>query len=236
MIPRELAAPHELQFGNGKVLLDMIDAVASRTGFGNYLAEGSKRLAGNIGGSAADFAPHVKGMEIPGYEPRALQTMALGFAVGSRGADHNRSGAYQADFSEQFDRRNATIDNVEAAIQTENQAAIMDSLILCKFLRSVFEDLFSSASTMLNLVCGWNVTRNEIAAIAVRIITAKKQFNILSGWQPDEDTLPERFLESSLADDKNAKLDATRFQEMIAEYNRQRGWTAEGWIAGSQDR
>ena len=50
-------------------------------------------------GAAPDLAMHVKGLELPGYDPRALQTMALGLAVGTRGADHNRSGAYEADFS-----------------------------------------------------------------------------------------------------------------------------------------
>ncbi len=36
-----------------------------------------------------------------------LQTMALGLAVGTRGADHNRSGAYEADFSGEVDRATA---------------------------------------------------------------------------------------------------------------------------------
>ena len=50
------------------------------------------------------FAPHVKGLELPGYEPRTLQAMALGLAVNARGADHNRSGAYEADLSGELDR------------------------------------------------------------------------------------------------------------------------------------
>ena len=54
--------------------------------------------------TAAAFAPHVKGMEMPGYEPRTMQTMALGMAVNARGADHNRSGAYDADLSGDLDR------------------------------------------------------------------------------------------------------------------------------------
>ncbi len=35
-------------------------------------------------------------MELPGYEPRTMQAMALGLAVNAQGADHNRSGAYEA--------------------------------------------------------------------------------------------------------------------------------------------
>jgi aldehyde:ferredoxin oxidoreductase len=46
---------------------------------------------------------HVKGLELPGYDPRKLQTMALGLAVATRGACHNRSSAYEADFSDALD-------------------------------------------------------------------------------------------------------------------------------------
>ena len=101
-------------------------------------------------------------MEIPGYEPRALQTMALGFAVGTRGADHNRSGAYEVDFSDRVDRRNVGPDDAFHAVDTEDRAAIMDSLILCKFLRGVFDDFYAESAEMLNLVTGWDTNVEEI--------------------------------------------------------------------------
>ncbi len=56
---------------------------------------------------ATHWAMHVKGLELPGYEPRSLKTMALGLAVSPRGACHNRSGAYEADFSGEVDRLQA---------------------------------------------------------------------------------------------------------------------------------
>src|SRR5205823_6524884 len=93
-----------LRFGNATIMPSLLERIARREGLGNLLAEGTRRAAEVIGGEAPDFAPHVKGLELPGYEPRALQTMALGFAVGSRGADHNRSGAYEIDFSDRADR------------------------------------------------------------------------------------------------------------------------------------
>ncbi|MFI5247851.1 MAG: cation:proton antiporter, partial [Nitrospirales bacterium] len=49
----------------------------------------------------------------------AVVGVALGFAVGARGADHNRSGAYEVDFSDKVDRRNVTLDAVRHAIDTE---------------------------------------------------------------------------------------------------------------------
>jgi aldehyde:ferredoxin oxidoreductase len=166
----------------------------------------------------------VKGLEIPGYEPRALQTMALGFAVGARGADHNRSGAYEVDFSDQVDRRHATLDSVCLAIETEDRAAIMDSLILCKFLRGVFTDFYAEAAGMLRAVTGWDVTADELRATAQRIVAAKRRVNVLAGWTPAEDTLPERFLDAALPGDAGAMLARETLGELVAEYHRQRGW------------
>jgi len=213
-----------LTFGSGDAVLKAIDLIGRREGIGRLLAEGSRRAAEAIGQGSLAFAPQVKGLEIPGYEPRALQTMALGFAVGARGADHNRSGAYEVDFSEKVDRRNATLDSVSHAIETEDKAALMDSLILCKFLRGVFTDFHAEAAVMLQAVTGWDVTADELRETARRIVATKRQVNLLAGWTPEEDTLPERFLDAPLSTDPGALLTRARLQELVAEYHRQRGW------------
>ena len=213
-----------LTFGSGDSLLRAIELIGSRMGLGNLLAEGSRRAALAIGHDSMAIAPHVKGLEISGYEPRALQTMALGFAVGARGADHNRSGAYEVDFSDKVDRRRVTPDSVRYAIETEDKAALMDSLILCKFLRGVFEDFHSEAANMLRCVTGWDITADELRKTARRIVSAKREFNVLAGWTPSEDTLPERFLDNALPSDPNAFLSRQSFENLVAEYHRQRGW------------
>ncbi len=219
-----------LTFGDGQAVLNALEAIARRDGLGDRLAEGSRRLAEQIGHDSIRFAPQVKGLEIPGYEPRSLQTMALGFAVGSRGADHNRSGAYEVDLSSAVDRRRVQADDARLAVETEDRAALIDSLILCKFLRGVFDDLFAETAEMLRAVTGWRVTADELRLTARRIVTAKKQFNILAGWTPAEDTLPERFLETPLPDDPQASLSSKRLAELVAAYHVERGWSPEGQI------
>jgi aldehyde:ferredoxin oxidoreductase len=213
-----------LSFGSGDAVLRAIDLIGRREGIGDLLAEGSRRAAQAIGHDSISIAPQVKGLEIPGYEPRGLQTMALGFAVGGRGADHNRSGAYEVDFSEKVDRRHATVDAVRYAIETEDKASVMDSLILCKFLRGVFEDFYSEAAGILGLVTGWDCTADELRETARRIVGAKRQFNLLAGWTVEEDTLPNRFLEEPLDNDAAATLTRERLDSLVREYHRQRGW------------
>jgi len=178
----------------------------------------------------------VKGLEIPGYEPRALQMMALGFAVGSRGADHNRSGAYQVDFSQAVDRLHGVPEDVRLAIGTEDEAAVMDSLILCKFLRGVFEDRMAAMAEMLSLVTGLDVDRQAITATARRIVTAKKWFNVRQGWMPAEDTLPERFLTTAVPSggSAGASLTSESLRALIRAYNQGRGWSDEGYPGAAE--
>jgi aldehyde:ferredoxin oxidoreductase len=219
-----------LQFGSGEALLRALQLVGCREGLGDRLADGSRQLAQQLGNKSHEFAPHVKGLELPGYEPRAMQTMALGLAVGARGADHNRSGAYEADFSEHVDRRKLTAQSAELAVAAEDQSAMLDSLILCKFIRGVLGDPYAEASEMLRMVTGWPVDSRELRETAQRIITARKLFNVRAGWKPEEDTLPDRFFQVALPDDPEAQLSRGPFLEAVRAYNLLRGWSAEGWL------
>jgi aldehyde:ferredoxin oxidoreductase len=81
-----------------------------------------------------------------------------------------------------------------------------------------------SAAHMLNLVTGWDTTAEELRETAKRIVRAKRQFNLRAGWTIDEDTLPDRFLQTPLPDDPAATLSRERFTELVAEYHHQRGW------------
>jgi aldehyde:ferredoxin oxidoreductase len=229
---RGLLRAEGLRFGNGETMLSLLGRIARREGLGDLLAEGSRRAAAAIGGQAPDFAPHVKGLELPGYEPRALQAMALGFAVGSRGADHNRSGAYEIDFSARADRLHGSPEAARLAVETEDRAALMDSLILCKFLRGVFTDFLAESADLLARVTGWDVTAEELRTTAQRIVIAKKLYNVREGWTAAEDTLPRRFLAEPLPNGEAspALLPRRRLQEMIQAYYEARGWDREGGV------
>lgn len=223
-----------LRFGDGAALLKALDAIGAREpGIGELLAEGSRRAAHRVGHGSIDFAPQVKGLELPGYEPRSLQSMALGLAVNARGADHNRSGAYEADLSGELDRLDGGQAHVAAAIATEDRAAVMDSMILCKFLRGVFEDPFTEWAALLAKVTGWPCDGEELRATARRIVQAKRAFNFREGATAADDTLPARILETplELGSGRTAALDAERLRSMIAGYYAGRGLDEAGGVA-----
>ena len=218
-----------LRFGRGEALLAALEAIARRQGVGELLADGSLRAAQQTGGGSEAWAMQVKGLEMPGYEPRSLKTMALGLAVGSRGACHNRSTAYEADFSDVIDRLHADGRRGQIAADSEDRSAVIDSLILCKFVRHCFEDFYPEAEELHELVTGWHV---DLRQAGERITNLKKLFNIREGWQPADDTLPPRVLTESLPTGvaAGATLTAPELQEMIASYYAARAWTPEGAI------
>jgi aldehyde:ferredoxin oxidoreductase len=212
-----------LRFGDAGSVLRAIELIGAREGIGDLLAEGSRRASARFGGE--ELAMHVKGLELPGYEPRTLHAMALGLAVNARGADHNRSGAYEADLSGELDRLDGGGAHVAAAIETEDRAAAMDSLILCKFLRGVFTEPWEEWAELLRPVTGWDIDGDELHDTARAIVAAKHAFNRREGWTRAEDTLPARLLDVplTLPSGREAALTRGRLEAMVNDYYRMRG-------------
>lgn len=221
-----------LRFGETEGILAAIEAIAEREGAGALLAEGSRRAANEIGGDSRRWAMHVKGLELPGYEPRSLKTMALGLAVSPRGACHNRSGAYEADFSGEVDRFKADATRGALVRDSEDFAAVLDSLVVCKFLRKCFTDFYGEGAELLSKVTGFNCSSDDLRRIGERIHNVKKLFNIREGWTSDDDWLPERLLNESLPTGiaRGVALSANELREMIQGYYAARGWGEAGLI------
>jgi aldehyde:ferredoxin oxidoreductase len=227
-----LPQARDLRFGEPNALLAAIPLIAQREGLGALLAEGSKRAAVEVGAESSYWAMHVKGLELPGYEPRSLKTMALGLAVSPRGACHNRSGAYEADFSGEVDRLRSDSGRGALVVASEDFAAVLDSLIVCKFLRKCFTDFYREGAELLSKVTGWDCSSDELKRIGERIHNLKKLFNLRDGWRSADDWLPERLLSETLPTGvaRGTGLSANELREMIQGYYRARGWDENGFI------
>ena len=117
-----------------------------------------------------------------------------------------------------------------AAVETEDRAAVMDSLILCKFLRGVFTEPFDEWAALLSAVTGWDTSGAELRQTARRIVLAKRVFNLREGWRPQDDWLPDRILSEPLpvASGRVATLTPERLRDMIDGYYAARGLDGEG--------
>jgi aldehyde:ferredoxin oxidoreductase len=227
-----LPQARDLRFDEPNALLAAIPMIAERQGLGELLAEGSRRAALELGNDSSYWAMHVKGLELPGYEPRSLKTMALGLAVSPRGACHNRSGAYEADFSGEVDRLHSDPGRGAIVAASEDFAAVLDSLIVCKFLRKCFSDFYREGAELLSKVTGWDCSSDELKRIGERIHNMKKLFNMREGWRAEDDWLPERLLKETLPTGiaQGVGLSARDLREMIASYYQARGWNEDGVV------
>ena len=222
----------DLSFGNGQAILDILELIGHRKDLGGLLAEGTKMAAERLGGGSSDWAMQVKGLEMPGYEPRSLKTMALGLAVTPRGACHNRSSAYEADFSEQVDRLSVDESRGIIAAESEDFEAVLDSLIWCKFLRKAFNDFYEESAQVYTMITGWDMSLDELKQAGERIHNLKKLFNIREGWSRRDDALPPRTLQEPLPAGVVAGVGLTQeeLDYMIAGYYQARGWNDDGSV------
>jgi aldehyde:ferredoxin oxidoreductase len=229
-------------FGKADEIVRLLELIRDREGLGDLLAEGTKRASARIdaerGSTTQQWAMHIKGLELPGYDARGLKTFALGLAAGVRGGCHNRSAAYDPDISGEVDR--FSVDETRGALarDTEEYAAVYDTLPLCKFIRRCFTGKADRAGSwpaiaqLINATTGWHFTEADIDRIGERAHTIKKAFNIREGWTRADDHLPHRWHHEPLREgnSKDSVVTEAELEYLKDLYYQAKGWTAEGLI------
>jgi aldehyde:ferredoxin oxidoreductase len=223
----------DVGFHNPSCAVELLRRIAHREGIGDLLAEGVARASSIVGQGSEGFAIHVKGLEPPAYDVRGLKTLALGFAVSSRGADHLKSGAYLVDLNGRFgpfegvDRFSAE-GRGEMVRYLEDLFAAYDCLGICKFSRNIYgpEDLADAA----RLVTGRHLTVEEMFRVGERVTTLRRLFNYREGLTRDDDTLPHRVMTEPVGEGPSEGhiVTAEELRTMLDDYYGQRGWDAEG--------
>jgi aldehyde:ferredoxin oxidoreductase len=222
----------DLRWGNAKAVQEMIEAIAFRKGFGDVLAEGVKRAAEQLGGVAAEFAVHVKGLEPPAHDPRAKVTVAIGFATSNRGACHLQGfthdfeeGAFIADLGlPQLKDRFALEGKAENVIRMQHLMCMFDSLTCCKF--GLFGGLTVQPLTQfLNHVTGWDFDTAGFFKAGERMFNLKRLYNVRAGISRKDDMLPPRMVVHKRGAGTNF---LPPINSLLNEYYRLRGWDEFG--------
>ena len=223
----------DLSFGNHEALIEMVKKIGSRDGWlGDVLAEGTQRAAEKIGKGAEQYACHIRGLELPGYDIRGLKTAALGFSVSFRGACHLRSGAYSPDVKGKVNRFAIEKGRGKIVMDAEDVYNVIDSLILCKFSRGTYYDDLDDMAKYYTLATGIEVTADDLRKAGERINNLAKLFNIREGVGTREfDTLPPKIMNVPIPDEGIAKgsvVNKEEFELGLDDYYATRGWTKEG--------
>ena len=230
-------------FGDADGTLDLIEAIATRTGAGDLLAEGSKRAAEAIGNGAEALAMQVKGLELAPFEPRTQTGLALGYAtapIGPRfdiaehdwdfdeaGWSHALENARTLGILQRIPMQEISPRKVRNYTVLTTLWSAADALDFCIFAIAPVRVLsFEQMAAMLAAITGWNTSTYEIMQIGKRRIQLMHLYNLREGIGPEADTLPDRFFDEPIDTGtwRGHRIDRTAFEEAIRTWYRMMGW------------
>ncbi|MBI4012235.1 MAG: aldehyde ferredoxin oxidoreductase family protein [Candidatus Rokubacteria bacterium] len=226
--PREVGLP--FGWGDHAGMIRLIEQTARREGFGARLAEGSRRLAAEIGQGAERLPYAVKGLELPAHSARALKGMSIGYATATRGGSHHDTRP-TPQYAQGFDRR-STGDKPAFAIKSQHFTAVDDSLVMCRFTSERGFGLFvnDAYAGLVSAVTGWDVDAAELERVGERIVNLERGFNVREGVRRADDVLPWKVMHEPIPDGPSAGMycPPTELGAMLDAYYALRGWDADG--------
>ncbi|MFX1276084.1 MAG: aldehyde ferredoxin oxidoreductase family protein [Promethearchaeota archaeon] len=229
---------YELPFGSTVNLVRFNEEMILGKGFpGKIFGDGCKaageRLEEMGKKNASYYGMQIKGLEMPAFDIHGMTSFAVGESVSIRGACHLRNGAYGLDAKGTFDRfgYDKPLERGKKIKETEDIYAIVDSYIICKFTRGIYENDDEMAK-VYELVTGIPATGDSINIRGDAIVTLSKCFNIREGATRADDHPPERFFKEAHTKGpaKGFTLDEKGYQTVLSGYYEARGWDKETGI------
>jgi aldehyde:ferredoxin oxidoreductase len=230
----------ELRFGNASAMVQMVKAIALRTGFGDLLAEGSARAAEEIGRGTADLVMAVKKQELPAHMPQMKPGLGLIYAVNPFGADH-QSSEHDPAYNFYTDRaRQLGLEHPQAELDLNEEVvryafvtqclySCLDSLDICQFVFGAGWQLYDPAQ-LVEAVCaitGWEVDMEELLRVGEKRINLMRLFNLRAGIDASADQLPKKIFQPlSGGKSEGRSTDPLKFEQARKDYYRLAGWDA----------
>ena len=237
----------KLEWGDDKLVFELIRKIAYKEGFGSILADGFKEAIRNIGKKSEYYAIQVKNLSNLHSDERPTPSLALGIATSTRGADHLRSRPaidlyslpedllleiYGAPISSDYTSYNGKSHMVW---WQELLYAVTDAIGICKYqtvFLAVHAPKWDEFSKLILLVSGINYTKSQLMEVGERIYTVERMFNNREGFSRKDDNLPERYFKEAtpigLPIVRHKKIDREKFEKMLDEYYNLHGWDKNG--------
>jgi aldehyde:ferredoxin oxidoreductase len=241
LITKEDTDGIELRFGNAEALVQMVERIGEREGFGRVLGEGSARAAEALG-VGQDLVVAVKGHELPAHMPQVKRSLALIYAVNPFGADH-QSHEHDPAYPEYPDRM-AELDlmdpqpddvlnpeKVRYALYTQVLYSCLDTVNVCQFVWGPAWQLYGPGqlAEAVRSVTGWNVSLWELMKVGERRLNLLRAFNAREGVGAEADTMPPKLLiplQGGASD--GMAVTAEEVEQAKAIYYQMAGWDERG--------
>jgi aldehyde:ferredoxin oxidoreductase len=210
-----------IRFGDVKAYLSMPKKLAFKQDIGAELSMGVKEICSRYN---TNLGMEVKGLELPGYDPRGSWGMGLAYATSDRGGCHMIGFTVGDDALGKYDPFTGK-EKAALTIVRQNRNSIKWSLPICDFWPANYEDM----AWLMSLVSGEEIDAKEMENAGERIYNLSRLFNIREGFRRDE--LPTRIFDEPLKGTGPAsgkKFPREVFEEMLSEFYSLRGWDENG--------
>lgn len=231
----------ELTWGNGKAVLQCIEAISARKGFGDLLARGPVEASRILGSPSARQLVWSKNLlQSDSVDLRSYKGFALGVATASRGADHLRSRptleALNLPSQILEDVYGGTVSNDPSSYEgkarmvyrSELEYALGDALGICRFAQrfnSLDHLTVAELAQMTELAVGLELNERDLWEIGERIVTLERHLLAIMGLNRAHDTLPHRYFEPVRDGPRlGAHIDPEAFEKMLDEYYALHEW------------
>jgi aldehyde:ferredoxin oxidoreductase len=175
-----------------------------------------------------DYAMEIKGLEIPGYDPRGSWAQGLAYATADRGACHMRAWPTAVEAFGDIDPFTSE-GKAELVKDMQDDNAVKFSAIFCDFWALSTERM----AEILSLLLDREVTAAELTRIGERTYNLARLFNEREGFDKKRrlpagtyysEKLTKGFTEGKL-------LPREEYEKMLSDYYALRGWDENGKLA-----
>ncbi len=231
----------DLRFGNAEAMVNLVEMIGKREGFGRVLGEGSVRAAKRLE-LGEELVVAVKGREFPAHMPQVKRSLELIYAVNPGGADHtvvehdpdyfgspdhiSELGLLNPQESEVMNP-----EKVRFALYTHRLVSAVDSLSLCWFVWGGAWQLYGPNQIVegVRAVTGWNFSLWELMKVGERRLNLLRAYNAREGVGSEADTVPPKMLvplTGGSSDGVAIKLEEA--ETALQQYYQMSGWDKRG--------
>lgn len=176
-----------LEWGDAEGAKRVLREVAAGTELGRALGNGAvaigrKQKHHRIG--------VVKGQALPAWDPRPLKAAGITYCTSAMGADHTAGLVVEPG--------QPIEDIAQASQEAQILNAVIDASGFCQFLMPNIEEVSQFYSHFL----GEKLTREELADQGWQCMQDEWQFNLLAGFGPDDDEMPDCMKQDAIGEAK----------------------------------
>jgi aldehyde:ferredoxin oxidoreductase len=165
------------------------------------LADGALAAARKLGKGSEQYVVHVKGLEMAMHDPRGMRHMLENYPITPTGGDHTGG--------------------------SRHRTSLRNTVGLCIFLQ--YDE--PRVVELVRGATGWDVSEEELRAVAARGLTMARLFNLREGMQAEDDRLPQRMHEPLLKGPLSDKrLPREEVASIVSTYYTDQGWQPESGV------